>query len=248
MTTRKILITIAVLVCAKTTFAQFGNNNNNYQSRLIELAGTLSRQASDFADSNYRSYSNSFRSNRTDIEAVMLTEQFSGASRVFYKMVGDRRRNSDLRDAFAMVQELARSVERNNLNRSTWYNIQRTLQDIDREIGNRGGNNDDGYPDQGGGRGGRITWRGKIDDNVTILFRGSDVSIDTIGGNAYNDGQPTFYTPLPSRRVTVTLNLKRGRGQVYIEQQPTRDNNYAVVVRVRDPKGGADTYEFELTW
>src|SRR6185436_7910235 len=106
---RRFLITIAVLVCAQSTFAQFGNNNSQ-SNRLSELAGTLSRQATDFADSNYRSYSNSFRSNRSDIEAVLLTVQFSGATRVFYKMVGDRRRNSDLREAFGMLQELARSV------------------------------------------------------------------------------------------------------------------------------------------
>src|ERR1044071_7441212 len=77
ITMRRFLIAIAVLVCAQTTFAQFGNNNSQ-SNRLIELAGTLSRQANDFADANYRSYSNTFRSNRSDIEAVMLTEQFSG--------------------------------------------------------------------------------------------------------------------------------------------------------------------------
>ena len=246
---RRFLYAIAVLVCAQTTFAQFGNNNSQ-SNRLIELAGTLSRQANDFADANYRSYSNTFRSNRSDIEAVMLTEQFSGATQVFYKMVGDRRRNSDLRDAFGLVQDLARSVERNNLNRSTWYNIQRTLQDVDREIGSGGGNSDGaGNSDQGGNRSGRITWRGKVDDNVRIVFRGGTADLETVGGTPYNDAQPNFYNQLPNRgRVNVTLNVKRGRGQVYIEQQPSRDNDYAVIIRIRDTKGGADTYEFELTW
>jgi hypothetical protein len=238
-----------VLVCAQTTFAQFGNNNSQ-SNRLSELAGTLSRQANDFAASNYRSYSNSFRSNRSDIEAVMLTEQFSGATQVFYKMVNDRRRNSDLRDAFGILQDLARSVEKNNLQRSTWYNIQRTLQDLDREIGNGGGGNSDGggYPDQGGNRSGRITWKGRVDDNVRIVFRGGTADLETVGGTPYYDGQPNFYNPLPNRRVNVTLNIKRGRGQVSIEQQPSRENDYAVVIRIRDTKGGADTYEFELTW
>ncbi|HEY6803909.1 MAG TPA: hypothetical protein VI306_10050 [Pyrinomonadaceae bacterium] len=250
MITRRFLITIAVLVCAQTTFAQFGNNNSQ-SYRLNELAGTLARQANDFADSNYRSYSNSVRSNRSDLEAVMLTEQFSGAAKVFAKMVSDRRRNSDLRDAFGLLQDLARSVERNNLQRSTWYNVQRTLQDIDREIGTGNGigngpGNGDGYPDQG--RGGRITWRGRVDDNVRIVFRGGTADLETVGGTPYYDAQPNFINQLPNRRVNVVLTVKRGRGQVTIEQQPSRENDFAAIIRIRDTKGGADTYEFELSW
>ena len=88
-----------------------------------------------------------------------------------------------------------------------------------------------------------------MDDNVRIVFRGGTADLETVGGTPYYDAQPNFYNPLPNRgRVTVTLNVKRGRGQVYIEQQPSRDNDYAVIIRIRDTKGGADTYEFELTW
>ena len=63
----------------------------------------------------------------------MLAHQFAGASQIFYRMVVDRRRNQDLRDAFDMLQNLARSVERNNVQRNNWYNIQRLLTDISRE-------------------------------------------------------------------------------------------------------------------
>jgi hypothetical protein len=254
MITRRFLITIAVLVCAQPAFAQFGNNNSQ-SYRLTELAGTLTRQANDFADSNYRSYSNSFRNTRSDLEAVMLTEQFSGAAKVFAKMVNDRRRNADLRDAFGLLQDLARSVERNNLQKSTWYNVQRTLQDIDREIGNGNGNgngpgngpgNGDGNPDQG--RNGKITWRGRVDDNVRIVFRGGTADLETVGGTPFYDAQPNFINQLPNRRTTVTLTVKRGRGQVSIEQQPSRENDFAAIIRIRDTKGGADNYEFELTW
>ena len=112
MNSRRILITITVLVFAQTTFAQFGNQPQS--NRLIEMAGRLSREASEFAASNYRNYANSFRSNRSDIEAVMLAEQFSAASQVFYKMVSDRRRTQDLCDAFSLLQDLARSVDRIN--------------------------------------------------------------------------------------------------------------------------------------
>src|SRR5690349_8080040 len=160
----RLFLVAVVLLFAQTTFGQFGQSQSN---RLADLASRLSREASDLADSTYRGYSNSFRSNRTDVEAVMLSEQFRGASQVFYKMVSDRRRNSDLRDAFSFLQDLARSVERNNSQRESWYNIQRLLSDIAQEI-DSGGNDSGGYPNPG--RGGRITWKGKVDDDVRITF------------------------------------------------------------------------------
>lgn len=250
MIIRRVLIAIAVLAFAQTTFAQF-NTSQQQSGRLSELASNLARQASDFANSNYRSYSSSFRSNRSDVEAVMLSEQLSGAADVFNKMVIDRRRGSDLRDAFGFIQTLASSVERNNLQRSTWYNIQRLMTDIDRELRSGGyeggGGGGGGYPGQGQDHG-RITWKGRVDDNVRIVFRGGNADLETVGGNPYNDAQANFINQLPNRRVNVTLTVKKGRGQVFIEQQPTRDNDHACIVRIRDPKGGADSYEFELSW
>lgn len=241
--TKRLLICTALLLFAQTAFAQFGNSQS---SRLFDLASGLSREAGDLADSNYRSYSSSFRSNRTDVEAVMLSEQFSAATQVFYKMVSDRRRTQDLRDAYSFVQNLARSVERNNPQRDSWSNIERLLSDISRELESGGNDNSGGYPDQG--RGGRISWKGRVDDDVRITFRGGRADIETIGGTPYSNAQPNFMSSLPSRRVNVSLNVKKGRGQVYLEQQPSRDNDFAVVVRIKDPKGGASDYEFELSW
>jgi hypothetical protein len=93
-----------------------------------------------------------------------------------------------------------------------------------------------------------VTWKGKVDDDVRITFRGGSANVETIGGTPYSDAQPNFSSSLPSRRVNVTLNVRKGRGQVYVEQQPSRDNDFAVVVRIKDPKGGASDYEFELNW
>ncbi len=252
MITKRVLIAMTVLFCAQITFAQFGNNQQQQSGRLIEMAGRLSREASDFAANNYRSYSNSFRSNRGDIEAVMLSEQFSGAAQVFYRMVNDRRRTQDLREAFNILQQLGSSVERTNLNRSTWYNVQRLMTDVGREIdlsGNDGpgpGYPGPGFPGPGGS--GRMTWRGKVDDDVRIVVRGGRADVETIGGTPYYDGQPNFTASLPSRRVNVTLKMKKGRGTAYIEQQPSRENDFAVVIRVKDPKGGASDYELEISW
>lgn len=238
----KILIAVsALLFVAQPALAQFNQSN-----RLTDLSDRLSRDADSFADTTYNNYSNSFRSSRNEIEAVMLAQQFAGASRIFYRMVVDRRRNQDLRDAFNLLQDLGRSVERNTQQRSAWFNVQRTMNDLSRELNlDTSGGGGQG-PD--GGRGGSMTWKGRVDDDVRIVIRGGGADVETMGGTPYSDSQPNFAGSLPSRRVTVRLTVRKGRGQVYIEEQPTRDNNFAAVIRIKDPRGGASDYEFELRW
>ena len=240
MFTRNLLVVVAVLLLASPALSQFAPQN-----RLTDLAGRLSRDADDFADASYNNFTNNQRAFRNDIEAVMLAHQFAGASRIFYRMTVDRRRNQDLRDAFDMLQNLARSVERNNVQRTNWYNIQRLLTDISRELNYGGGGGD--YPDTGN-RSGRMTWRGRVDDDVRIRIRGGSADVETIGGSPYYDAQPNFDNSLPNRRVTVRLSEKRGRGEIFIEQQPTRENDFTAIVRIRDPRGGASEYSFTLEW
>ena len=245
MLSKSLLLVVVSLLFASPTLAQFGQSN-----RLSDAAARLSRDADDFANATYNSYTTSNRNGRNDIEAVMLAQQFGASAKVFYRLVVDRRRNQELRDAYDLVRNLASSVERNNLQRNSWSNVQRSLAEVSRELdyGTGGGP----YPDTGGGgggsHGGRMTWKGRVDDDVRITIRGGTADVETIGGTPYYDGQPNFDGSLPSRRVNVRLTNKRGRGEIYIEQQPSRENNFAVVVRIKDSRGGAADYEFQLEW
>ena len=242
MINRSLLVAAAVLLFASPAFSQFRQSN-----RLSDLAARLSSEAAGFADQNYNDYSNSSRNARNDIEAVMLSQQFAGAARIFYRMVVDRRRPAELRDAFDVLSNLARSVERNNFQRNTWSNVQRLMSDISAELDSSNSGPDDHYPGSGDGSG-RMTWRGRVDDDVRIRIRGGSAEVETIGGTPYYDGQPNFFNSLPNRRVTVRLTAKRGRGELFIEQQPSRENDFTAIVRIKDPKGGASDYEFELQW
>jgi hypothetical protein len=184
---------------------------------LSDAAARLSRDAEDFASASYNSYTNSNRSGRNDTEAMMLAQQFSAAARTFYRMTVDRRRNQDLRDAYDVMRNLANSIERSNADRGSWYNVQRSLADVGREI--NGNTNPGPFPPDtgggGGGRSGRMTWKGRVDDDVRITIRGGNADVETIGGTPYYDGQPNFTASLPSRRVNVRLVNKRGRGDIY---------------------------------
>jgi len=244
MITRSLLVVVATLVFASPALSQFGQSNNN---RLTDLADRLSRESGEFADDTYNNYANGNRNARRDVEAVMVTQQFAGASRIFYRMAVDRRSTSDLRDAFDILRTLGSSIERYNPQRSNWSNLQRLMSDISREL-NYGGPGGGGGQNPDSDRSGRMTWRGRVDDDVRIRIRGGTAEVETLGGTPYSDGQPNFYNSLPYRRVTVRLTNKRGRVEISIEQQPSRENDYTAVVRIRDTRGGASEYEFELQW
>jgi len=235
---------VAILLLTQTAIAQFGQFG---QGRLSELSNQLATEAADFAESIYRNQSNNFRSNRSDVEAMMAAQQFGASARIFYRMVVDRRRNQDLRDAFQVLQGSSRSLERYNLQRNNWFNIQRLMSDVGRELNVNSNDNTNQYPDSGRSSG-RMTWKGRVDDDIRIRVRGGSTEIETIGGTPYNNATQSFTASLPPRRVNVTLQVKKGRGEVVIEQQPSRENDYTAIVRIRDPKGGASDYEFELAW
>jgi hypothetical protein len=242
MITRRMLVIAAVLMCGTTAFAQ--------SNQLRQAASQLAAEATSFAEFSYNDYGRSFR-NTGSVDAVMAAHQFSAAAQLFNRMVNDRRRNQELREAFQLLQNSWRSANRTELQSRRGTNVEGLMSRIAREL-NAGDVGDSPFPrpDQGGpGRGsGRMTWRGTIDDDVRIRVRGGTAEVETIGGTPYYDAVTNFTNSLPPRRMSVSVVKRRGRGEVVIEQQPSRENDYTAVVRIRDPRGGAAEYEFDLTW
>ncbi|HET6671271.1 MAG TPA: hypothetical protein VFH15_13665 [Pyrinomonadaceae bacterium] len=246
MTSKRFLIMTTALLLAQLSFA----STSSAQSRLNELSSRLATEANEFADASYRGTSGVFRDNRSNVQAAMLAHHFNGGARLFNRMVNDRLRRGELRDAFQVLQSLATPIDSNNLQPSRWSNIQRLMSDIAAELSNNPRDDRDYRDDQDvpGARSGRMTWRGRVDDDVRIVIRGGRADVETIGGNPYYDAATNFTASLPRRRVTVSLLKRKGRGEIFIEQQPTRENDFAAVIRVRDPRGGASDYEFEVSW
>src|SRR6185503_19421193 len=167
---------VAILLLTQTAIAQFGQSG---QGRLSEIANRLATEAAELAENSYRQ-SNNVRSSRSDVEAMMAAQHFSASAQLFNRMVNDRRRNQDLRDALQLLQDSSRALERYNLQRNNPYSIQRLMSDIGRElnVGNRN-DSDNQYPDSGA-RSGRMTWRGRVDDDVRIRIRGSSADVETL--------------------------------------------------------------------
>lgn len=222
--------------------------------RLNSLSEQLSTQATDLAERSYTDYSNNNYSSRADVEALYLTQQFSASANVFRRMVRDSRRQSELRDAASILADLARRAGGGGYSRrSQWTSVQRTLEDILREV-NASGTGTGGGIGSGEGRGndgrttGRVRWSGTVDDNVQLVIRDDNIEVRTIGGSEYNNATYNFTSPLPRRRMTVNAVKLKGRGEVRVIQQPSRDNDFTAVVQVRDSGSGAREYELEVTW
>src|SRR5258708_3424755 len=104
------------------------------------------------------------------------------------------------------------------------------------------------YDHTPGGRADRITWSGRVDEEVIVSCRGSHCASETVSGAPVMHERVKIPHPLPDRDVKGTLENVDGRGEVRLIEQPAESNGYTARVRIRDPQGGAGDYSFALTW
>jgi hypothetical protein len=83
-------------------------------------------------------------------------------------------------------------------------------------------------------------WTGRVDREVLIVVRGRDVS--TRGFDAHLPNRTRVNSALPRTSANVVVQLDDGRGDVEVIEQPSARNGYQAVLRVRDPRAGADRY------
>lgn len=247
---RKLIFTVlfAVSFLTVSTYAQ-----RSY--RLQDLASQLQRNADDLASQAYSDFSRRSSNSRTDVDALMSAQQISASASVFSRLVSDNRRSSELRDAANAVSDLTRRLPYGTSNYQL-RDIQRTLDDISREIGNSGGgfNGGNNNGNNGGGNNdgrpivGNLTWSGNVDDVVQLKIRGNSIEVKAISGRDVTNANYNFTSPLPNRRVDVEVDKKKGRGNVKILQQPRRENDFTTVIEIRDTSGGSRDYELEIYW
>jgi hypothetical protein len=212
--------------------------------RLDNLADTLARQTRSLADSAYRGFVRRDRGNRADVEALCLTEQFAAGAALLERMIRDNRPPSELRDAVDILIGQAQSAERYGFGRREWGDVRRNLDAMVRELGA----DSRAEPEPPGRVTGRMRWRGSVDGEVHVVVQGSSASVRLLSGQAPPQPAVAFISPLPQRAVAVQLVNVRGRGSIEVMQHPSRNNDYTAVIQIRDSKGGAGDYEFELVW
>jgi len=89
-------------------------------------------------------------------------------------------------------------------------------------------------------------WSGRVQQETYITVRGGSAKVRE--GRYESSGGVRLHTALPRDDGHVMVRLERGSADVDVVQQPTRRNDYTAVIRVRDPQGGASTYDFDILW
>jgi hypothetical protein len=91
-------------------------------------------------------------------------------------------------------------------------------------------------------------WRGRVDREVQIVMRGSEVWTRNVGATEPGGARTRMMAELPRTDGQVRVQVLNGRGNVDVIQQPNAGNGYTTIVRVQDPRSGADDYRVVAYW
>ncbi len=95
---------------------------------------------------------------------------------------------------------------------------------------------------------GTLTWRGRVDDVTLLEIRDRSVRDRVVSGQPAQRVNYNFSSALPRSEVRVSVDKRKGRGEVRVVEQPNRRNGYTAIIEIRDSSGGAADYEIEVRW
>ncbi|MEO8072067.1 MAG: hypothetical protein ABI686_02360, partial [Acidobacteriota bacterium] len=163
---------LSILLFSFSAFAQIESERYT-SSRLESLTDQLKRDTVDLADRTSEELRKR-NSSRNDVQAAFLAHQLDASVGLFQQMLRDRNnRAADLRDAAAILTDLARRAPSYGSNNNLWRSAQNSINDINRELGSssNGGGFGGIKNTSGGQRSGRAYWRGIVDKQVQLVIR-----------------------------------------------------------------------------
>jgi hypothetical protein len=96
---------------------------------------------------------------------------------------------------------------------------------------------------------GQCDIRLQVDNQVEVSVRGDMVFARTLSGQDARDDGSECNAPLPNRDVEgFNFEVKDSRGDIRLLAAPSRRNDFAAVVAIRDGSGGFGRYHFRLSW
>lgn len=119
-------------------------------------------------------------------------------------------------------------------------------RDYNRDRDNRNRDRDQSYG--GYAQSGTLTWRGRVDDVTLLEIRDRSVRDRVVSGQPAQRVNYNFSSALPRSEVRVSVDKRKGRGEVRVVEQPNRRNGYTAIIEIRDSSGGAADYEIEVRW
>jgi hypothetical protein len=91
-------------------------------------------------------------------------------------------------------------------------------------------------------------WSGQVDQEIQLTMSGRNLTVAAIGPREPGQGRSNVRSSIPRQSGEVTVQLAAGRGSVDVIRQPTAQNGYTTVIRIRDPQGGAGDYRVNAFW
>lgn len=92
-----------------------------------------------------------------------------------------------------------------------------------------------------------LMWSGDVDSELLIVIRPEGVTYETVRGEAPRAIQSAI-SRMPTPTSILEINQIVGRGEASVKQQPTPENGYTAIIRVRDPQPGFGHYNFMAMW
>lgn len=91
-------------------------------------------------------------------------------------------------------------------------------------------------------------WSGRVDQQVLLTMSGRNVTTSNVGPSEPGQRGMTLVSSLPSREGEVSIRMLEGRGTADVIRQPSAENGFTTVIRIRDPKGGSGMYHIAVDW
>ena len=91
-------------------------------------------------------------------------------------------------------------------------------------------------------------WRGNVDQEVRVQMQGNRADVIPMGPREIGYDNARAMGDIPSVDGYVTVQMREGRGYADVVEQPSAQNGYTTVVRVRDTQGGVGSYDVAAFW
>ncbi len=96
---------------------------------------------------------------------------------------------------------------------------------------------------------GSFAFRAIVDETALIKIERGQLSGMVLSGQSMKVLDARFSEGFPQGDMErLELVRTHGRGDVEILEKPWSGNNYAIVIRIHDSRGGDDEYGLELRW
>jgi hypothetical protein len=96
---------------------------------------------------------------------------------------------------------------------------------------------------------GQCDIRLQVDNEVEVQVRRDTVFVRTVSGQDARDDGSECNAPLPDRDVPgFRFEVIDSRNEIRLLAEPSRRNDFAAIVAIRDPASGFGRYHFRLSW